>query len=210
MNFAYIKKIKNKTGRSENDFPLRLSLNEKNFLTGCLIEAENYLEFGSGGSTFLALMSGCKKIVSVESDNNWIDNLKTFSLIQQGLDEKRLYFEYINTGKTGEWGVPVEESQKELFPDYSKEVFEKFENDYGLVFIDGRFRVACVLQTILNCRKDVKIVMHDYNNRPEYHYILKYLNIDYTIDTMAQFSIKNNIDKNDVLISYENYKYNCR
>lgn len=210
-NLIYIKNIKLNNGSDEKNFLIRLSENEKNFLISSLGESSSYLEFGSGGSTFLALKSEmCKKIISVESDAKWLDYMRTFASIKNAQQDNRLYFEYVNIGQTGEWGIPLDASTKELFPNYSNNVFKKFENDYDLVFIDGRFRVACVMQTILNCMHNVKIVIHDYNNRPEYHFILKYLNIDYTIDTMALFSIKNNVDKNDVLMNYENFKFDYR
>ena len=63
-----------------------------------------------------------------------------------------------------------------------------------IVFIDGIFRVACVLQTILNCKKDIKIMIHDINYEIKYHIIYKYLEVIYSIDTMVLFCIKNYIE----------------
>ena len=71
-------------------------------------------------------------------------------------------FQYINIGKTGEWGVPIENDKTFLFPSYSTRIFETYK-DFDVVFIDGRFRVACALQVILNCNIDTKILIHDFN-----------------------------------------------
>ena len=49
--------------------------------------------------------------------------------------------------------------------------------------------------------------MHDFNNRPEYHCILKFLDIVDTMDTMALFKIKENFDKSELIEIYEEYKY---
>ena len=42
----------------------------------------------------------------------------------------------------------------------------------------------------------------------EYHYILKYLDIIDTMDTMCIFKIKENINTQEILKDYETYKYN--
>jgi len=210
MNNIYLAKIKNIIKPNGENFPVRLSDNEKLFFIECLKSVSNYLEFGSGGSTILALKSeNTKKIVSVESDLNWIKYLRKSPTINDA-KEGRLNLIHIDIGKTGKWGVPTQIDKKELFPDYSTKIFTQYENDYDLVFVDGRFRVACVLQTILNCKPDVKILIHDYNDRPQYHSILQFVNIIYTIDTMALFSIKENIDRKKVEEVYEFFKYDYR
>ena len=54
-----------------------MSDNEIQFFIDNIRGVDKYLEFGSGGSTFLALLnSSVTKIVSVESDNNWINYIK--------------------------------------------------------------------------------------------------------------------------------------
>ena len=188
-------------------YPIRLTTNERNFLLSHIKNANNYLEFGSGGSTFISILeTKIPKIISVESDNNWLDYLRKWDVIPQNENSKRLIFQYINIGKTGEWGIPTEEDKQFLFPDYSAKIFESDKN-FDVVFIDGRFRIACALQTILNCNKDTKILMHDFNNRPEYHDILKFLTIVDTSDTMALFKIKENFNKDELLQMYEEYKF---
>ena len=190
----------------EKQFSIRLSNYEKELLQKELKKSKNYLEFGSGGSTILAVTEGlCENIVSVESDYNWIEELKTSNTINSA---QNLTFEYVDVGNVGSWGTPIEADKKELFPNYSSKVFKDFPYDYDLVFIDGRFRVACTLQTILNCSKEVTIIIHDYNNRPQYHCVLNFLDIIYTIDTIAVFKIKKNINKVKLYKYYEKYKYN--
>ena len=93
---------------------------------------------------------------------------------------------------------------------YSKLIFKKFENDYDFVFIDGIARVACALQIILNCKPDIKILIHDFNIRPYYHILYKYLDIIYAIDTFALFSIKDDIDIEEIKKDYEIYKTDIR
>lgn len=192
-------------------FPLALSDNEVNFILDNCYDVNSYLEFGSGGSTFLSLLNfkNMFKLVSVESDPNWISFLKNWKVISNACEDKKLYFEYVDIGRTGAWGIPVDDNAKKNFPDYSSKVFKHEyvkNNAYDLVFIDGRFRVACLLQTILNVPFTTKIMIHDFCNRPEYHVVLKYIDIIEPIDTLCLFKIKDGFNKNDVISDYQKYK----
>lgn len=196
---------RDKISMSPEYFPVELSENEKNFLIEAMRNSKKYLEFGSGGSTFLALLNTKIQVFSVESDLKWIEYLREWNFIKEH-ENKRLFFKWIDIGKTGEWGVPLEEGKRELWSNYSKSVFEGVLNDYDLVFIDGRFRVACALQVIINCKQDVKIIIHDFNNRPQYHILLEFLEIVDTIDTMALFRVKN-VDFKRMKEVYEEVKF---
>ncbi|HEC1763941.1 TPA: hypothetical protein R1722_000666 [Campylobacter lari] len=145
------------------------------------------------------------KIYSVESDINWLEYLRKWKIIREN-EGKRLFFNYIDIGKTGEWGVPIEKDKEHLYENYSKSIFT-LKKDFDLVFVDGRFRVACVLQTLLNCPETTKILMHDFNDRPFYHNILDFLEIIDTADTMALFKIKN-LDRKKITILYDKEKNN--
>ena len=90
--------------------------------------------------------------------------------------------------------------------DYTNLDFKKYKNDYDLVFIDGRFRVACTLQVILKCKKNIIILIHDFNDRPFYHILYKYLEVIYSINNLVLFSIKERININEVKKIYEIYK----
>lgn len=193
------------------NYPIRLSENEKQFFINIIKnkKIKNYLEFGSGGSTFLALINSNANVYSVESDLNWISYLECWNIIKQ--NKHRLHFKHIFIGETGEWGIPIEvENNKKLFPSYSKIIFEKLSDiDFDLVFIDGRFRIACALQTALKCLigNSMQILIHDFNDRPHYHVILNFFNIIDTADNMVLLELKDGVDKDSILRMYEEYKY---
>ena len=187
----------------DNIFTL-LTENERLFFTLILATSKKYLEFGMGGSTLLAINTlSIEKIVSIEHNKSWFKKVTQFKNIKNELG-KRLFLEYIELG-------PLKLNQTfghnvKNYTNYSKLIFQKYENDYDFVFIDGIFRVACVLQTILNCKNDIKIMVHDINYTVKYHIIYKYLEVIYSIDTMVLFCIKQNIDKEEVKKDYEIYK----
>ncbi len=197
---------KNKVKDKNNDFPIRLSFNERNFLLNHIKGAQRYLEYGAGGSTFLALMNtNISKVISVESDANWLKYLRNWAQIREN-ESTRLSFIHTDIGKTGEWGVPLENSKSDLFPNYIEAPYHKDEK-YDVIFIDGRFRVACALKAVLHAGPNLRILMHDFNDRPQYHCILEFLDIIDTADTMALFKVKENFDKDKLLALYEKYKY---
>jgi hypothetical protein len=174
----------------------------------------NYLEFGSGGSTFEALKAGCKKVVSVESSADWVKKMKSWKFIRRNIKKRKLDLRYINIGKTKEWGIPINDTPKHEFLQYSdiQVNYLPLRDTKGLVFIDGRFRVACCLNVIRYCNKDTVIVIHDfYSPQGEEHYksvLLKYLNEIDKADSLGVFTIKPDIDINELSSDYEMYKYN--
>ena len=161
-----------------------------------------------GGTTLLAYITpNIKKIISIDSDYNWVQNIKNFRDLKNE-EGNRIILNYINVGKVRDWGNPILINSN--ISNYSKQIFQKFESDYDFVFIDGIARVACALQVILNCKPDIKILIHDFNYRPYYHILYKYLNIIYAIDSLALFSIKDDIDIEEIKNDYEIYKTDIR
>ena len=189
-------------------YPIKLSFKERALLIKYLKKSKKYLEFGAGGSTFLALLKSNTKIYSVESDINWLNYLREWRIIKFFEKDQRLNFNFVNIGKTKEFGFPADEKHKDLFPNYSKSVYEINDiTNFDTIFIDGRFRVACTLAAILNTKQDTKIILHDYTKRENYHIIEHFLDKIESADTMVVFKKKDNINIDEVKDLYEKYKY---
>lgn len=171
----------------------------KKYLRG----ARHYLEFGAGGSTVCALKHSDADITSVESSKGFIRHLKRNPAMAFG----GVRFRWSDIGATGDWGRPKDESKKDLWPNYSADVFRE-QGGFDVVLVDGRFRVACGLQTVLNTDDDTIIMIHDFYNRPEYHILLKYLEpVEEPADTLGVFRKKKGIDPARIESDYEKYKY---
>lgn len=109
------------------------------------------------------------------------------------------------------WGAPANNDNRDLFPGYSSQPFQLIDKSkIDTVLIDGRFRVACALSTILECHNNpgLKILIHDFWNRPHYHVLLNYLDESASAFTLGLFAIKKDIALDEVRDEYENYKYN--
>lgn len=171
-----------------------------------------YLEFGTGGSTLRTLQNSQAKIYSVDSDLNWIRSMQRYWLIKYHKN-RRLHFFHVDIGPTREWGYPVGEDSRKIFPDYSSSVFNSVEKDkIDTVLIDGRFRIACTLKTILECHanKNLVILIHDFWNRPAYSILLKYIREIAAADTLGVFKLRDNLNLNFIKEDYELYKFDCR
>ena len=191
-----------------DQYPMLMSPSEKDLLKKYTSTSKEYLEFGSGGSTFYVLKnSPSAMVISVESDAGWIEFIRKWNYIRES-EKNRLRIHIVDIGQTGEGGVPVQMERKHSFPDYSSSVFSQINPEYiDTVLVDGRFRVACILQTILHCSQDVVILVHDFKNRFYYHAILNFLDeIEFT-ETLAVFKIKPDINYDKVRECYEYFKY---
>lgn len=187
---------------------------ERNLFINSISNSKYYLEFGAGGSTFLVLKTTNAKVFSVEGDNNWIDNMRRNYFIYEQELLGKLTFYYMDIGKIRYSSYPIDDSKRDYYPNYSSKIFEYLNidtiNKIDTILIDGRFRVACALNTILNVNKDANIIIHDFFNRDYYHILLKYLDCINKVDTLGVFKIKDNIDKNDIIKLLEEYKYDLR
>jgi predicted O-methyltransferase YrrM len=152
--------------------------NLKNYFN-LIARDKNVLEFGAGGSTiFFAEI--CNHVTSVESDRYFIDKLES-QLLNKNFSNK-VEFYRANIGPVSAYGQPLGLTRKifeKKFKLYSGGVFlsreEKTSKRFDIVFIDGRFRVACVMSSLLSLHYNFLLVIDDYFDRTEYQIVEKVL-----------------------------------
>jgi len=191
-------------------YPFVMSQEEKIVFDGAINESRHYLEFGLGGSSLRAIQKSKANIYTVESSPEWINHMRKYVILRY-MENKRLHIFPVDIGPTRDWGYPKPDNDQNLFEAYSSAIFESINRkSIDLVLVDGRFRVACTLKTIMLCRdnKNLKILIHDFWNREHYHILLKYLDVVKRVDTIGLFAIKNYIDIESVKKDYETYKFN--
>lgn len=136
--------------------------------TSYLQKANVLLEYGAGGSTGLAAgMAHIEAVISAESDPAWVQKLKT------GLTDTpaRLYIDHCDIGAVGEWGGPLDASAFATWHGYVVQPWRRaaeLKLRPDLVLIDGRFRVACFLYSLLCADEGTPILFDDYADRPTY------------------------------------------
>ena len=137
-------------------------------------QADVILEYGSGGSTVMAAEMPGKTVFSVESDGAWSANLDTY--LKVGDFPSKVHMHYVNIGKTGKWGSPIDTKRHKRYHLYPLSIWDHPEfQQPDLVMIDGRFRVACALTTMLRCQKKTLILFADYKLRRGYHMLEDFL-----------------------------------
>lgn len=175
---------------------------ERAFLEQHYNAANAILEYGSGGSTFLAIDAGVEHIMSVESDANWAANMVDV-ISQKHPEAKNVFIHHVDIGQTKAWGRPKTDAQWKNYHLYPLSVWDQtFFSEPDLVLIDGRFRVGCFIATALRIRKKTTVLFDDYVDRPEYHVVESLAKPVETAGRMAKFVLepiglprKNLVDK---------------
>jgi hypothetical protein len=166
-----------------------------------------YLEFGSGGTTFIAAQER-KKIISIESDQFFQRSLIKKMKKKGVYDVNKQKFTFKNIGLTKEWGYPIFKKHSSQYSEIKSLINDNNYPDF--ILIDGRYRVACAIKILIlyeNVKNKVILAIDDYRPRDHYHILEKYLSEKQLIGDIAIFDL--NVVKNlEELISllsiYEN------
>ena len=154
------------------------------------------LEFGSGGSTQFFLEKGIGKLYSVDSDRAWLEKLFENPAVRIFHKHGRWVPLYADIGHTEDWGAPAIHVPSIIWLNYHQHIWSHIhENAFDLILVDGRFRVACLLQCLLRCSNEKAVIlMHDFWNRPHYHEVLDFLDVLEKADSLGVFKPKKNLD----------------
>jgi hypothetical protein len=195
-----------------NELVPRMSSDEINLLRSYLgIIQGNYWGFGCGGSDFIACRDGkhLTSITSIDSSQEWIDKVKSNDLIKQFVDQEKINFIYVDiNGDEKSWGRPKDRSKVVNWSKYSSSIRDSGKL-YSLVLIDGRFRVACALNTLYAIDGNSIVLFHDYNDRPHYHCIEEFYEILFSVDSMVVLRRKEVWDQDNVQKLLSKYQYVC-
>ena len=165
-----------------------------------LAKARNYLEYGSGGSTVLANQM-VNNLVSVDSDASFLaDVRKKLSQADRRAMSKLIH---VNIGLTVDWGMPVfrkpTRRRVRRWEEYAKAPWRYFRTigqQPDLILVDGRFRVACVLESLLSLSplSETKILLDDYVGRPEYSVVEQFADVQ-LVGRMAVMQPRRLVDR---------------
>jgi hypothetical protein len=148
--------------------------------------ARRIIEFGGGGSTYFAVTGTRASIRTVESNTAWIEKLRALPEIAEAEAAGRLELLHVDIGLTGSWGFPSDRKARDRWPAYSLAPWRWWQRP-DVVFVDGRFRLACLLAAVLNTWPGAIIIAHDFWNRDRYRPILRHLQYVEGVDTLAVF-----------------------
>jgi len=151
-----------------------------------LRKAESYLEYGSGSSTILASELGVKTIITVDSDRVWTEAVRAKLKDAPG----KIAVLHCDVGPTGEWGVPSDASGVTRFHRYPIMPWVEARTagvSPQVVMVDGRFRVACFLYSLMCATPGTIILFDDYIGRVQYSVVEQFCPVHETFGRMAGF-----------------------
>lgn len=144
-------------------------------------DCENYAEYGCGESTlYMNRLKGCD-IQVAETDLGWAQSIGART-------DERVKIFHIDVGEVRQWGRPIGYEKRAAFRSYFAAPFSGgFSPE--VVLIDGRFRVACFLYTIMHASPGTVIIFDDYADRPPYHVVEEVIAPVEVNDRQAKFVI---------------------
>jgi predicted O-linked N-acetylglucosamine transferase (SPINDLY family) len=158
------------------------------YLQKMYASANNILEYGSGGSTILASEMKKKRIFTVENDLEWAARMRRY--IAQKPHPSPAIIHTVDTGPTGAWARPINDSAWRNFHAYPLSVWDR--DDFvepDVVLIDGRFRVACFVATFMRIKQQTTVLFDDYVDRDYYHVVERLAKPVKLIGRMAHFEL---------------------
>lgn len=159
--------------------------------TRAVAASRSILEYGAGGSTLAACALGAD-VVTVESDRMFLDAVIAKAAALQG----RLTPIYADIGPIGNYGIPLETAvttdNLRAWREYVRlpwEHFKRVGREPDLIFVDGRFRVACVLESLLALSPESRcvILLDDFVGRANYEEVIPFSEGFELIGRLAQF-----------------------
>ena len=156
----------------------------KLYLNNCKV----YFEYGVGASTRWVLENTSSNIIAIDTDKEWIDFVNT------EVDSLRVKLIWVNLGNLTKWGRPNSYKYRDSFTDYVGGVWN-FKKKADVILIDGRFRVACFLYSLLYSKTDSIIIFDDYFERPWYHIVEEVITLHDKCGRQAFFKVPKNYNK---------------
>ena len=160
-----------------------------------------YYEYGVGKSTKWVLENTKSKVIAVDSDKAWISKININNLY-----DARLQTIWVDLGELTNWGRPISYKKRDNFIFYISKLWLG-ENKPDLVLVDGRFRVACFLYSLLNSKINTYIFFDDYNNRPWYHIVEEIIPIHEKCGRQSVFIVPEIYDKQLAKYLFEKFIY---
>ena len=167
----------------------------KKHLNDCKV----YGEYGMGQSTLWVFQNTDSEILAVDTSQDWVNKVK--SKINS---DPRVKINWVDLGKIGRWGRPKSYVKRKFIYDYLDFLW-KDDIKPEIVLVDGRFRVACFLYSLLKGKPGTKIFFDDYTNRPYYHVVEEYLKPIETSGRQALFLIPEGLDYNKIKLTMEHF-----
>jgi len=166
-----------------------------------LQQTDVYLEYGTGSSTMLAAEFGVQHIHSIDSNRGLLNAVqRRISERQPNVKMKALY---VDIGPTKELVQPADLVCAQRLPHYCVAAWDLLLSQNlqpDLILINGQYRVASFLASLVFAKSGTVILFDDYFDRPHYHLVEKYLRPSARAGRMAEFIVDASFSPSQVLL----------
>ncbi len=189
------------------DIPFMLmTQSERVLLYRYMASSSRYFEYGSGGSTVLACRTDTiEHITSIDSDRDLLQTLvNTTPCLNDAIKIGRIAPLYANIGEIGSFGFPEDGSvisESSLYPERIVHTTPRPD----MILVDGRFRVASALYSLLVSSVETVIAIHDFFSRPQYYPVLNYADIYDCVNDLVVIKRKQFFNVSDMLSSIQEH-----
>ena len=175
--------------------PACMAKGEQALLREQLARSSVVLEFGLGGSTGLAAEYPLDQLIGINSHPDWIAHCHRDPRIAALAAKGRVALHHIDIGPVKQWGIPASRAHEIKWRDYSLAIWSRLgPHTPDFVFVDGRFRLSCALQSLLRLPGLRALGFHDFWSRPEYHTVLEFTDVLDRDGELAIFAPKPDMD----------------
>jgi len=156
--------------------------------TSNAFKSKTYGEYGVGLSTFKVRNESEATIIAVDTNIDYLNEWRN-SINPKDTD----ILIHCDIGDIIDWGYPINYKRRNSFIDYFESIWtQELKPDF--VLIDGRFRVACFLTSVVLGNPGTMILFDDYDR--EYYHVVEEIIKPFEVTlTQALFIVPNNIDK---------------
>ncbi|HET9513222.1 MAG TPA: hypothetical protein VFO95_04770 [Gemmatimonadales bacterium] len=162
-----------------------------------------YGEYGCGKSTIWVAHHAACEILSVDASADWIGTVARLTAAAP----RPPRMTHVDLGEVGDWGRPLTYTRRQHFRDYVSAPWSHPGRTPDVVLVDGRFRVASFLYSLLHAPPGTRIFFDDYVVRPYYHVVEEYCPPAEFCGRQALFVVPADIDRTAVEHEYERFLY---
>lgn len=161
-----------------------------------LADADCYLEYGVGGSTLLAAEVGVPRSYGVDGDPSWLSAVEhRVRCLPSGGHRTLLH---ADIGSVDARGYPIGLPTETTAGDYALDVWRRIRSDGvwpDVVLVQGRFRVACFLATLLHARPGTRVVFDGYRDGLFYQVVETIVTPCEHHDRAAEFEVPDSLTR---------------
>lgn len=164
-------------------------------------KATSYGEYGCGASTIWTANNTSLDIVSVDTSKVWLDHVKATIDRTDGVHSV-----FVDLGPLGDWGRPKNYAARTKFVDYVDAPWAEGRAP-DLVLVDGRFRMACFLTSLMRAKPGTVIIFDDYAGRAHFEMAEDFVEPFQRNARQAAFLVPQQIDFANIAAERDRFLY---